>query len=259
LNSGSARRADEAAPTPTPKYTKLKLNATGAAVTNLQTALANLGYTASVTGTYTTETRSAVVQFQIRNNLTADGVAGQSMQAILYSGSAKDASTPLPPLEEGAGIIDGPSISDVQLLHWYNQVKPSMKSGQNILVFDPATKRSWTLRLYALGHHADSEPLTLRDTQIMTLAFGGKTTWTPKPVFVRLPDGRWSLATTHDTPHSSESILGNGFDGHLCVHFLRDMSECIKNDPKYGVDNQNAIRDYWKKMTGITYVETTTE
>lgn len=252
LQGGSARAADQLPP---PSYKTLKLNSTGTDVTNLQNALKNLGYSATVTGTYSTETRSAVAQFQMRNNLTADGIAGASTQQVLYGGSAKDASTPLPQLEEGAGIIDGPSPGDVQLLHWYDTVKPSMKGGQNILVFDPATKRSWTLRLYALGHHADSEPLTLRDTQIMRLAFGGITTWTPKPVYVRLPDGRWTLAATHDTPHESESIIGNDFDGHLCVHFLRDMAECQQNDPDYGVTNQNVIRNYWKQLTGQTYVE----
>ncbi len=254
LQSGSARSADEAAATPPPSYTTLKLNATGTAVTNLQTALKNLGYNASVTGTYTTETRDAVVQFQIRNNLTADGIAGSGTQQALYGGGAKDASTPLPQLEEGAGIIDGPDKSQVKLLHWFDSVKPSMRSGQNILIFDPASKRSWTLRLYSLGRHADSEPLTLRDTQIMNAAFG-TTTWTPKPVYVKLPDGRWTLASMHNTPHLSGSILGNGFDGHLCVHFLRDMAECQQNDPSYGVTNQNVIRNYWKQMTGETYVE----
>ncbi len=249
-------KAGESTPTPTPSYSTLKLNSTGEAVTKLQQALKDLGYEAAVTGTYTTETRSAVVQFQLLNDLTADGVAGQKTQLVLYGGSAKNASTPLPALEEGAGIIDGPAKSEVQLLHWYNDVKPSIRSGQQILVFDPATKRSWTLRLYSLGHHADSEPLTLRDTQIMYLAFGGKVTWTPKPVYVRLPDGRWTVATTHDVAHLSGSILGNGFDGHLCVHFLRDMSECEKNDPDYGVTNQKAIRAAWKELTGITYVET---
>ena len=39
---------------------------------------------------------------------------------------------------------------------------------------------------------------------------------------------------------------------HLCVHFLRDMDECQKNDPNYGVQNQNAIRKKWKELTGIT-------
>jgi peptidoglycan hydrolase-like protein with peptidoglycan-binding domain len=252
LFGNAPRNAEQ---TPPPSYATLKLNATGAAVTKLQTRLKELGYKATVTGTYSTETREAVADFQNRNGLVSDGVAGSQTQLLLYSTDAKDASTPLPQLEEGAGIIDGPSKSQVQLLHWYDVVKPSMKSGQNILVFDPATKRSWTLRLYALGHHADSEPLTLRDTQIMRLAFGGKTTWTPKPVYVKLPDGRWTVAATHDTPHLSGAIIGNDFDGHLCVHFLRDMEECKINDPDYGVTNQNVIRAAWKALTGQTYVE----
>jgi peptidoglycan hydrolase-like protein with peptidoglycan-binding domain len=255
MQSGSARAADQAAATPPPSYTTLKVNSTGTAVTNLQNALKNLGYKASVTGTYTTETRDAVAEFQIRNSLTADGIAGASTQQALYGGSAKDASTPLPELEEGAGIIDGPGKSEVQLLHWYDTVKLSMRSGQNILVFDPASKRSWTLRVFSMGHHADSEPLTLRDTQIMNLAFGNKTTWTPKPVYIKLPDGRWTVASTHNTPHLTGPILGNGFDGHLCVHFLRDMAECQLNDPNYGVTNQNVIRNAWKALTGETYVE----
>ncbi len=255
LQSGSARAADAAAATPAPSYTTLKLNSTGTAVTNLQNALKNLGYNASVTGTYTTETRNAVVEFQIRNSLTADGIAGSATQQALYGGSAKDASTELPALEEGAGIIDGPSKSEVKLLHWFDTIKSSMKSGQNILVFDPSSKRSWTLRVFSMGRHADSEPLTLRDTQIMNLAFGNKTTWTPKAVYVKLPDGRWTVASTHNTPHLTGPILGNGFDGHLCVHFLRDMVECQKNDPNYGVTNQNVIRNAWKALTGEMYVE----
>ena len=255
LQGGSARGADEPALTPPPTYTTLKLNSTGSAVTNLQTALKNLGFNAAVTGTYSAETREAVAEFQLRNNLVSDGIAGSATQQVLYGGSAKDASTPLPPLEEGAGIIDGPGISEVKLLHWFDSVKPSIKSGQNVLVFDPASNRSWTLRLYSLGRHADSEPLTLRDTQIMNVAFGNKTTWTPKPIYVKLPDGRWSLASMHNTPHLSGSIIGNGFDGHLCVHFLRDMAECQVNDPNYGVTNQNVIRNYWTQMTGETYIE----
>ena len=85
----------------------------------------------------------------------------------------------------------------------------------------------------------------------MNKAFG-TTTWTPKAVYVRLPDGTWTLATTHNTPHDSQSIKDNNFDGHLCVHFLRDMAECEANDPNYGVTHQKAIRSAWKSMTGQT-------
>ena len=84
----------------------------------------------------------------------------------------------------------------------------------------------------------------------MVKAFGGVNTWNQKAVYVKLPDGRWTIGSTHDMPHDSSTIKNNDFGGHLCVHFLRDMSEAKENDPKYGVANQETIRTYWKKWTG---------
>ena len=49
-----------------------------------------------------------------------------------------------------------------------------------------------------------------------------------------------------------KELAENGFDGHVCVHFLRDMSEAQRNDPNYGVDNQKALRQAWKALTGET-------
>lgn len=85
----------------------------------------------------------------------------------------------------------------------------------------------------------------------MYKAFGYTNTWTPKPVYVQLPSGTWTLATMHNVPHLTGSIKDNNFDGHLCVHFLRTMEECSTNDPDYGVTHQKAIRKKWKEMTGI--------
>ena len=54
----------------------------------------------------------------------------------------------------------------------------------------------------------------------------------------------------HDMPHLSGSIRNNNFDGHLCVHFLRNMDETMQNDPKNGVRHQKDIRKAWKALTG---------
>ncbi|MPN15785.1 hypothetical protein SDC9_163121 [bioreactor metagenome] len=54
----------------------------------------------------------------------------------------------------------------------------------------------------------------------------------------------------HNYPHLSGSISNNGFGGHLCIHFLRDLEETQKVDPNYGMQNQRAIRNAWKSMTG---------
>ncbi len=235
-------------------YTTLSYGSRGEAVRKLQQALKELNYNVTADGEYGALTQMAVNAFQQCNGMVPTGTADPTTQALLYSGKAKPYDASIAgsdsELPEGTGSATGPSTSSVKLLHWFREIKPTVRSGQTVKVFDPATNLQWTLRFYSLGRHADSEPLTETDTKIMFKAFGNKNTWTPKPVYVQLPSGVWTLATMHNVPHLSGSIQNNGFDGHLCVHFLRDMDECSKNDPKYGVQNQQAIRKKWKEMTG---------
>ena len=256
-NSGSDNSSSSSDSTSGQDYAEgtLSYGSSGTEVKKMQQALKALGYNVSADGSYGALTQMAVTQFQKRNGLTADGVAGSATLKLLYSGNAKEADPSADDnmsIDDSTGKANGPSVSSVKLLHWFNEVKPSLKNGNKLIVFDPATNLQWTLKVYSLGRHCDSEPLTETDTKIMYKAFGNKNTWTPKPVYVQLPSGVWTLASTHNVPHLSGSISDNGFDGHLCVHFLRDMDECQKNDPNYGVQNQNAIRKKWKELTGIT-------
>ena len=256
-NSGSDNSSSSSDSTSGQDYAEgtLSYGSSGTEVKKMQQALKALGYNVSADGSYGALTQMAVTQFQKRNGLTADGVAGSATLKLLYSGNAKEADPSADDnmsIDDSTGKANGPSVSSVKLLHWFNEVKPSLKNGNKLIVFDPATNLQWTLKVYSLGRHCDSEPLTETDTKIMYKAFGNKNDWTPKPVYVQLPSGVWTLASTHNVPHLSGSISDNGFDGHLCVHFLRDMDECQKNDPNYGVQNQNAIRKKWKEMTGIT-------
>jgi hypothetical protein len=149
-----------------------------------------------------------------------------------------------------SGKYDVPSVGQIKLLHWFNDVKPALKGKSSIYVYDPASGYSFTLHLYSLGRHADVEPLTSQDTANMIAAFGGKITWNPKFVYVRLPNGVWTVATMHDVAHGGQSIKDNNFNGQNCVHFLRDMDEVTKNDPDYGVTNQIALRKGWQNLTG---------
>ncbi|MBE5777245.1 MAG: hypothetical protein E7326_07020 [Clostridiales bacterium] len=221
-------------------------------IKNMQTRLMQLGYTTAVTGKFDANTYLAVINFQLRNNLTVDGVAGAAMQSILYSDKAKGmSSAPSYQLEEGAGYMQAPDTAKIKLLHWQREIKDTLKSGQTMLIYDPVSKLSWNLSVYAPGRHCDSEPKSLRDTLIMFRAFG-KPSWDIHAVYVLLPSGQWTMATMHNYPHLKGNITDNGFDGHVCVHFLRDMAEAKLNDPNYGVNNQNALRDAWKQLTGET-------
>lgn len=249
LYSASAKKAAAAQGAEDTANRSLRKGDTGEEVKTLQKRLKELGYYKnSVDGDFGGGTLSAVMAFQTTNGLTADGVVGDSTWQKLLSSSA------LPP---AAGTQDNreddftpPSPSAIKLLHWFNDIKPTVKSGQKVLVYDPASGEHWTLRFLSLGRHADSEPLTQADTDAMYRAFGNQNTWNQRAVYVRLPSGTWTLASTHNMPHLSGNIKDNGFDGHLCVHFLRDMEEAEKNDPSYGVANQKTIRNYWKKLTG---------
>ena len=247
-------------------YSTIKSGSRGARVRTLQNALIALNYlSGSADGSYGKKTKAAVVAFQQANSLTADGAAGKKTLAALEkayrngekaSSPASDpapAATPAPEQETADSGSINPKISapgSVQLLSWYDVVKPALSGGSHLLVYDPSSGLSWTLRVLARGRHCDAEPLTAQDTRTMVKAFGGTNTWNQKGVYVQLPDGRWSVASTHDMPHDNGTIKDNDFNGHLCVHFLRTMEEAKQNDPKYGVANQETIRKLWKSLTG---------
>ncbi len=240
--------------TGTETYTNLQLGSTGNAVIRLQQMLSTLKYSVNINGYFDESTYAAVLAFQKRNGLTPDGIAGVLTQTKLYSGNCVTGDTALPEEDSSAsgstGNGGGPAVSQVKLLHWFDDIKPTIRSGQTVLVYEPASNSSFYLKLYSLGRHADSEPLTANDTAIMKAAWGGKFSWAEKPVYVRLPSGTWCIASMHSMPHLSGSISNNDFDGHLCVHFPRTMTECQQNDPKNGVRHQNDIRKHWLKITG---------
>ena len=252
--TAEGKQVDSTTPT---VYTNLKVGATGDAVLRLQQALSNLRYTVTINGTYDETTRAAVLAFQKRNGLAPDGIAGVNTQTKLYTGDCVTGDTALPddnksePGNNGGSFGNGPSKSQIKLQMWYTEIKPTIKSGQTVLVYEPSSGSSFRLRFYSLGRHADSEPLTAQDTAIMKAAWGGKFSWDEKPVYVLLPSGTWVLASMHCMPHLSGSIKDNDFDGHLCVHFPRTMEETIRNgDTKNGVRHQKDIRKAWKALTG---------
>ena len=219
----------------------------------LQKALIQMKYLrGDPDGSYGTMTKAAVISFQKNNKLKQDGIAGKKTLNAIESALAKghkaiNTIDDAPPLENTAGKMDAPRKEEIQLLHWYNDIKPSLKYKARLTVYEPVSGLAWTLMVHSKGRHCDAEPLTLMDTQIMMKAFNGKNTWSQKGVYVLLPDGRWTVGATHTVPHLNGYIKDNCFDGHLCVHFYRDMEECTQKDPNYGVSNQNTIRALWNK------------
>ena len=85
--SVNAVTADPAQPTTEPV---LRTGSRGQAVTELQSRLQTLGYyDGEIDGQYGAGTRDAVIAFQKRNGLEADGMVGQETRQTLFSAQAK--------------------------------------------------------------------------------------------------------------------------------------------------------------------------
>ena len=100
LPTATPRRAATAAPgqqswaTSTEDYNAgypvLRMGSTGSDVSDLQARLIELGYyTGAIDGRYAAGTQSAVMEFQSRNGLVADGIAGRQTQDLMYSSAAQ--------------------------------------------------------------------------------------------------------------------------------------------------------------------------
>jgi len=270
IYSGTSKAAPTAKPTATPKPDNnnsssnttitgtLKKGSTGASVTALQQKLIDLGFlSGKADGVFGSKTAEAVKAFQKANKLTADGIAGSKTLAKLQassssSNSSSSAATPAPTAAPATSTSTKPSASKVIYANWYTTVKAVCKQYPYCTVYDYNTGISWQIHIFSVGAHADFEPVTANDTARMQRAFGGETTWNPKPVWVIFSDGSVYMASTHDTPHGVSHTSDNNFAGHACLHFPRTQAQVEKIGP-YATSHQEMIDKGWtetQKLAG---------
>lgn len=233
----------------------LRVGAVSDAVRDMQNRLITLGYleNGEADGKFGVKTSLALIEFQKANGLSADGVAGaktfaklNSVSAITAGGTGSSTSSGTTTTTTAAApTVTTISASQVRYANWYSEVKARCRLFPNATIYDFTTGISWQVNIFSMGAHADAEPLTARDTAEMNRAFGGKTTWTPKAVWVVLSDGTVYMASTHNTPHDTYHIRGNNFDGHICIHFPRTQAQVEKIGP-YATSHQKAIDLGWE-------------
>jgi len=255
IYSGTAKAASGSTDSSAAKTTTtLKRGSTGADVKNLQSKLIEMGYlTGKADGIFGSKTTAAVKAFQKANQLKADGVAGaKTLQQLEKGGTAASSTakptataTPAPTAVPGGteALAGRPSASRVIYANWYTTVKDVCKKYPYATVYDYSTGISWQVHIFSVGAHADCEPVSASDTAKMIRAFGGETTWTPKPVWVIFADGSVYMGSTHDTPHGT-SHISNNFDGHTCIHFPRTQAQVEAIGP-YATSHQETIDQGW--------------
>lgn len=89
--------------------------------------------------------------------------------------------------------------------------------GSRFQVIDVDTGLTFKVQRRAGSTHADVQPLTRNDTNIMKIIYKGKWSWERNDIVIKVKD-RYIAASMNGMPHG-HGALRNGFPGHFCIHF----------------------------------------
>jgi uncharacterized protein YgiM (DUF1202 family) len=107
---------------------------------------------------------------------------------------------------------------NVELTPW-SEVKSVFAIGENASVYDINSGKTYNVRSFSNGSHADVEPITHEDTRIMKETFNGVWSWDIKPVLVTV-GGKTMAGSISGMPHGGGVNNNNGMNGQVCIHFL---------------------------------------
>jgi peptidoglycan hydrolase-like protein with peptidoglycan-binding domain len=209
---------------------------TGSSVKKVQQRLKKLGYyTGSADGDYGGGTKTAVKNFQKRNGLTVNGTVNKKTLAKLNSSSAKKARA-----SDAAGG-SGSGAGSTETLNWFNGGSSKIPKGATFKVKDIKTGIVFTVKRWSGANHIDAEPLTSSDTGKMRKIFG-HWSWRRRAILVKY-NGHVYAASMNGMPHGTQTIRGNNFDGHFCIHFYGSKTHGSR---KVDAMHQNCVAEAMK-------------
>lgn len=193
----------------------------GSMVLWIQESLHTLGYyNGDLSGHYGSQTKEAVRKFQKHYDMSADGVAGPKTIAKLMEKIGKE-------FAEGSGNATYNSV--IYNIDWFaNKSKIISGSATNYTITDIKTGRTMGIKIQSAGNHADVEPLTKTDTEVLCSLYGVANAsqletmnkWQRRAVVLTNKNtGRQFVGSIYAIPHGEDTVSGNGFDGQFCLHF----------------------------------------
>lgn len=239
----------------------LKKGMSNDAVRVMQNNLKSLGFFMSEpTGYFGGITLFAVENFQKRNNLVADGIAGNQTLGRINSFVEST------PVASRGNVSRGDTYqkSQVVMLPWFEKVSKIFKRGDIAKVTDVSTGLSYSVKRTYGTNHADVEAVTARDTAVLKKIAGGEWNWTRRAVIVEAGGYRIAASMTA-RPHAGrddkpagvvvtnrsgdygtggtgtnfDEIKGNKMDGHFDIHFLNSRTH---NTNKVDAKHQQMVK-----------------
>lgn len=106
---------------------------------------------------------------------------------------------------------------------WTSDIQELFPRGGVAKITDVETGLCWWESRHGGTNHADCQPLTKKDTELLNKVYGGKWSWDRRAIFVTI-DGVNYAASMNGMPHGQGSIKTNGFNGHHCIHFTNSRT-----------------------------------
>lgn len=135
-------------------------------------------------------------------------------------------------------VKETPSLQYGEYLDWWTEAQYVIPINKVFKVKDFYTGKEWTMKRTIGANHADCEPLTKYDAEIMKDVWGGSYSWNRRPVII-LVDGRKIAASAASMPHSIQYITDNNFNGHMDIHFANSTRH---KDGKIDYEHQENIK-----------------
>lgn len=221
----------------------LKSGMHGSDVSELQQDLSKLGYfPLSPTGYFGNRTKTSVIEFQEKNGLLSDGVAGKDTLNKITSmlNTSLDLSTES--ISRDGSSLNTLEGKNIQNLPWFGEVANIYAKGDVATVIDVETGLKMQIKRTYGTNHADVETLTADDTSTLKLIAGGEWNWTRRPVIVEI-DGYRIAGSLTAKPHAGrddkpanevvsnrsggygrgknlDAVKGNNMDGQFDIHFF---------------------------------------
>ncbi len=118
-----------------------------------------------------------------------------------------------------------------KVVDWVLEGQYILKRGSVFTVVDVNTGLQFKAKMGGGYNHADIEPLTSADTEVMKRIFGSWQ-WSPRAVVVYI-NGMNIAASLSGMPHSEDFIANNGVSGHFDLYMLNSTSHSASTSQDY--------------------------
>lgn len=105
-----------------------------------------------------------------------------------------------------------------EYLDWWTEAQYLFPIGKTAVVRDFITGTTFNIKRTIGANHADCEPLSSADSNIIKTLWGGRYSWVTRAIIVEV-DNRKIAASMSSMPHDISYIENNNFDGHFDIHF----------------------------------------